>query len=186
MKRVLILLALLCIPATTFAVDPFKEFVRAIEKEYGVHHTGIPWIARAIIKPVMWGSGVSGLKLAEFENVSFESEAAQVRLADFIEQTIGPEWQNVVRVRSRHDNEITYIYMRPTGAKFTLLVVNVEPSEATVVQLNIKPSQLEKWMEDKDTDTFAFKQVRRHRSTGGEIATLVSSDTPGGYSLLVP
>lgn len=186
MKRLLILLVLLCIPATTFAADPFKDIVRAIEKEYRVHHTGIPWFARVIIKPAMWGSGVSGLKLAEFENVSLNSTGSQIRLAEFVERNIGPEWQNIIRIRSRHANEITYIYMRPEGPRFTMLVVNVEPSEACVVQVKLKPSQLEKWTNDADDGTLAIKQIHRRRSGGTETATLISSDTPGGYSLLVP
>jgi len=185
MKRIFVLFLLMCIPATTFAADPFKDIVRAMEHEYGVHHSGLPWFARAFMKPALWRSGVSGLKVANFENVSFSIGTPQLRIADCIERTIGPEWQNVVRVHSRHDNEITYIYMRPNGPRFTMLVVSVESHEATVVQMTLKLEELAKWVDDKDRDARAWKQAHRH-SSAPETAALISSDTPGGYSLIVP
>lgn len=187
MKRILVLLMLLCIPAVSFAADPFKDIVKAIEQEYGVRHTGIPWFARAMMKPVMWGSGVGGLKIAEFGNASFTNEGSQARLAAVIERTVGPEWQQMIRVRSRNDNEITYIYVRPLGPKFSMLIVSVESNEANVVQMNINPKQIERWM--NDTDEMAKSQVH-HRNSGPPKAedseVLISSNTPGGYGILVP
>ena len=188
MKRIFVIILLLCIPVASFASDPFKNIVKAIENEYGVHHHGIPWFARAIIKPAMWGSGVSGLKVADFENVSLKSEEAQRRVAEVIEQTVGPEWQQIVRVRSLHSHETTYIYVRPMGPKFTMLVVNVEPNEAAVVQMNLNPNQLQRWV--NDTDEMA-KSQHHHRpqdvvAAGWAPEVLISSNTPGGYGIVVP
>jgi len=186
MKRICVFM-LLCVPVAGFAADPFKEIVKAIEQKCGVRHTGIPWFARAMMKPVMWGYGFGGLKIAEFENCPSTGEGSQARLANAIERTVGPEWQQMVRVRSRYDNETVYIYVRPLGQKFAVLIVTVEPSEANVVQLNINPRQLERWIDD--TGEMAKSQVR-HRKNGrpraGETEVLISSNTPGGYGILVP
>lgn len=188
MKRTLIVVLLLCIPASSFAADPFKDIVRAIEREYGVRHHGIPWFARVVMKPAMWGSGTSGLKLAEFENGSFRGEDKQSRVAEVIERTVGPEWQQIVRIRSRVDNETTYIYVRPEGQRITMLIASVESNEAEVVQITLKPDQFEKWADD--TGAMAKTKIK-HREPGRtkditESALLVSSDTPGGYEIIVP
>lgn len=189
MKRLVLLAMLICVPMASFAADPFKEIVKAIEQEYGVRHQGIPWFARAIMKPVMWGSGVSGLKLAEWENVSFTGEGSHDRLVAVIERTVGPEWQQMVRVRSRREGETTYIYVRPTDTKLAMLVVNIEANEAEVVQMNLKPSKLDKWLKDED-ELAMTRHSRRHpgetvaKSRTDEV--LISSNTPGGYGILVP
>jgi hypothetical protein len=189
MKRFLMCLLVLCIPVTSFAADPFKLIVKAIEQEYGVRHQGIPWVARVVMKPVLWGSGVSGLKLAEWENVSFAGEGSHDRLVAVIERTVGPEWQQVVRSRSRREGESTYIYVRATDAKLTMLIVNVEPAEAEVVQVNLSPKQLEQWMEDKDELAMVHHKRRKSEGRAGRDRTsevLISSNTPGGYGMLVP
>lgn len=188
MKRILVLAILLSVPLSSFAADPFKDIVKAIEQEYGVRHHGIPWFARAIIKPALWGSGMSGLKLAEWENVSFGAGGSHDRLVAVIEGTVGPEWQQMVRVRSLHEGETTYIYVRPTDTKFTMLIVNIEANEGQVVQMNLNPSQLDEWLNDGDEVAMA-----RHGHHSNETVAksrpdevLISSSTPGGYDILVP
>jgi hypothetical protein len=189
MKRTLVAIILLCIPASSFAADPFKAVVKAIEHEYEVHHHGIPWYAHMIVKPAMWVSGVKGFKLAEFENCSFGDEEKQARVADVIERTAGLEWQRIVRVRSRADNETVYIYVKPDGQRFTMLVVSVESNEAVIVQMTLKLSRLEKLLSD-NTDAIARSQTRHRepvrRGETAEAALLVTSDTPGGYGIIVP
>ncbi len=186
MKRALVLSLLLFLPVASFAADPFKQIVKAIESEYGVRHTGIPWFARVVMKPAMFGSGVSGLKVAEFERGAFRGEASQERVATVVERTVGPEWQRMVRVRSRAGNETTYIYVRPSGQRFTMLIVSVESSEAAVVQMTLNPKQAKKWMDDTDEMALAQVKHRTARNEPAEVAALVSSETPGGYQILVP
>lgn len=184
MKRILLPVLLLCLPVAGFAGDSFKQIVKTIEHEYGVRHTGIPWYARMMMKPAMVGSGVSGLKVAEFENVSFRHEGAPERIARVVEQVIGPEWQRVIRVRSRRDKETTYIYFRPQGARFTMLIVSAEADEGAVVQMTINEREFEKWA--RNTEVMAKSQVRHRGQTAPETASLVTPETPGGYAILVP
>lgn len=188
MRRILVLLLLICLPAAAFAADPFKNIVKAVEREYGVRHHGVPWFARVFFKPALWGSGVSGLKIAEFEHGSLRDQSSHARIADTIERTVGPEWQQIVRIRSRADNETVYVYVRPSGEHLTMLVASVEQDEASVVQMTMNPTRFAKWTED--TEFMAVGQ-RKHRnrkeeSENTQTLTLVSSNTPGGYGILVP
>jgi hypothetical protein len=48
-------------------------------------------------------------------------------------------------LRSGHE-ETTFVYMRMEGHDCKLLIANIESKEATVVQLQLNPEALQKWM----------------------------------------
>jgi hypothetical protein len=51
-------------------------------------------------------------------------------------------------VRSNGDGESTLIYANPNGGKMRLLIVNIEASEATVVELNISDRAIKGWLKE--------------------------------------
>jgi len=53
-----------------------------------------------------------------------------------------------VRVRSRDDGETTLIYTSPSENKLRMMIVNLEPSEATVVELNLSERAIERWLKE--------------------------------------
>ena len=132
MKSLRVLLLIFCASTLAFAADPeFKGIVRSIEHTYGVHHLHIPFLGVAMffVRP----SGVHGLKLAVFEGFHPPTDSSD--LTHVIESSLGPGWYPFVRVRTngKRDGETTLIYANPNGNRMRMMIVNLEPSEAVVV-----------------------------------------------------
>jgi hypothetical protein len=151
----LVLILVLILGATTLASAGDHEFrgvVHAIEGNYGVHHMRIPLLGFALffVRP----EGISGLKLAVFEN--FHSPAAAADLSRLVEDSLGPEWHPFIRVKARdnggNEGETTLIYANPTGGTMRMMIVNIESSEATVVELKLNERTIRKWLSDTDEE----------------------------------
>jgi len=145
MKSLRVILLLVC--CTTFAFGRDREFrgvVNAIEHTYGVHHLHIPLMGVALFfaRP----EGVSGLHLAVIEG--FEAPADSEEVSRVVENSLGEGWYPFVRVRSRDDGETTLIYANPSGGKMRMMIVNLEPSEATVVELNLSERAIKAWLSE--------------------------------------
>jgi len=55
-----------------------------------------------------------------------------------------------VQTLSAKDKEQTYIFLRNAGEKFNVLVITIEPRDATVVQVTVSPKNLALLMKDPD------------------------------------
>lgn len=159
MRKPLIALALLvglsplCAPARAKDGADFGDVVKLIERHYGARHRGIPLIARAGIgvarKLTRYGE-YGSFKLAVFEDQDFSADARgqlQARLRAAME----PFWSPLVQVRAERDSEQTYVYARDAGKFFKILVVSIQPRDATVVQADISPQKLALLMKDPDS-----------------------------------
>jgi len=140
---------ILALSASTFALgaDPeFKGIVHSIEHTYGVHHTHIPFVGLAMFfaRP----AGVHGFKLAVFEGFQPPTDSADIRRV--IETSLGPGWYPFVRVQSKgeSDGETTLIYTYPCGNKLRMMIVNLEPSEAVVLKMELNEHAIEKWLKE--------------------------------------
>jgi len=140
---------ILALSASTFALgaDPeFKGIVHSIEHTYGVHHTHIPFVGLAMFfaRP----AGVHGFKLAVFEGFQPPTDSADIRRV--IETSLGPGWYPFVRVQSKGktDGETTLIYTYPCGNKLRMMIVNLEPSEAVVLKMELNEHAIEKWLKE--------------------------------------
>jgi hypothetical protein len=145
MKSLRVVLFLLC--CTTFALGRDREFrgvVSAIEHTYGIHHMHIPLLGVAMF--FAGPEGVSGLHLAVFEGFNTPADTDDVRRV--VENSLGEGWFPFVRVRSRDNGETTLIYANPSGAKMRMMIVNLEPSEATVVELNLSERAMKAWLRE--------------------------------------
>lgn len=147
MKSLRVLVLVFC--ASTFALgaDPeFKGIVHSIEHTYGVHHTHIPFLGLAsfFARP----AGVHGFQLAVFEGFQPTADSAEIRRV--IETSLGPGWYPFVRVQSKseHDGETTLIYTYPCGNKLRMMIVNLEPSEAVVLKMELSEHAIEKWLKE--------------------------------------
>jgi hypothetical protein len=147
----LALIFVLLLGAATLASAGDHEFrgvVHAIEGNYGVHHMRIPLLGFALffVRP----EGISGLKLAVFEN--FHSPTAAADLSRLVEDSLGPDWHPFIRVKARdnggNEGETTLIYANPTGGTMRMMIVNIEPSEATVVELKLNEHTIRRWLSD--------------------------------------
>ena len=129
----------------------FKGIVRAIESNYGVHHMRIPLLG--VVLFLARPDGFGGMKLAVFEG--FPAHADISELSRLVEGTLGPAWHPFVRVRSKNgtgNGESTVIYMNPAEGNTRMLVVNIEPSEASVVELKVNKKTMQEWFHDADQD----------------------------------
>jgi hypothetical protein len=138
-------LVVICAAVSAFGADrEFRGVVNAIEANYGVHHLHIPLLGFALF--FARAEGASGVKLAVFDN--FPAPAASVEISRIVEKSLGPGWYPFVRVRSQADRETTLIYTNPSTGKMRLMVVNIEPSEATVVELSLSERDIKKWLKE--------------------------------------
>jgi len=159
MKFVRVSLLLLCAAPLAVAGDnEFRGVVHAIEGTYGVHHTHIPLLGAMMFfaRP----AGVGGIKLAVFENFEMPAEAAD--FSRVVESTLGPDWHPFVRVRSRSDGETTLIYTNPSGSRMRMMIVNLEPSEATVVELNLSERAIRHWLKEPGEEADGESGHHRH------------------------
>ncbi len=161
------LLFVVCSSALSFAGDPdassgfhgheFDGVVHAIEDHYGVRHMRIPFLSFAMsfaARP----AGVSGMRLAVFEdfhpssasmheNASLNSSASE-DLQHVVERSLGPDWHLFVRTRTQDDSDDTLIYVNLGEAKLQMMIVTIEPNEATVVEMNLSDRALKKWLDE--------------------------------------
>lgn len=157
MKSLRIALLVLCSATLAFGADhEFRSVVHAIEAHYGVRHMHIPLLGAALffVRP----EGVSGLKLAVFEN--FNGPTSREDISRVVEGSLGPGWYPFVRVRSKDDGETTLIYANPSDGKLRMMIVNVEPSEATVVELKLSDRGIRQWL--KEPEEAAESQSHHH------------------------
>lgn len=145
MKSLRLAVFVLCVSGVALAGDhEFRGVVNAIEDHYGVHHMHIPLLGVAMFfaRP----EGVSGMKLAIFEDFHGRSDTAEV--SRLVEHSLGEGWFPFVRVHSRSDKETTLIYACPEGGNFRMLIVNLEPDEATVIEFRLSDRAIKRWMKE--------------------------------------
>jgi hypothetical protein len=121
----------------------FNTVVKVLETRYGRHHHGIHglWLA----KPFLIGSGVSGLKMAEFRELQvrgYESESLKEELG----RTLGTEWAPFIETWERQ-GEWSVIYAKASGRGMTMLIVTAEPGDTvTLLQVNVSGKAGDKWV----------------------------------------
>ena len=123
-----------------------KTVVRLLESRYSVHHHGVPalWLA----KPFMFGSGIGGLKIAEFKNFRVPASDAP-NLQQEVNRALGSEWFPFVETWSKSENEWSVIYARQAGDKMQLLVVTSEEDDGlTLVQMNVSGKARDEWFHE--------------------------------------
>ena len=64
----------------------------------------------------------------------------------------------VIQTLSAKTEEQTYIFLRSAGEKFNVLVITIEPREATVVQVTLSPKNLALLMKDPEGTGKAITQ----------------------------
>ena len=161
MKSLRVILLVLCASTFAFGADPeFRGIVRSIEHTYGVHHTHIPFLGLAafLARP----AGVHGLKLAVFEGFQPPTDSAELRRT--IESSLGPGWYPFVRVQSKNksDGETTLIYTYPSGNKLRMMIVNLEPSEAVVLKMELSEHAIEKWLKEPGEEADGHSSRHHH------------------------
>lgn len=139
--------------------DDFKSVVKMIEQFYKVKHQGIPFLAKAGMKVATTAARIKGgqakriaeagsIKLAVFEDQDFDGDFIKFRGS--LNGALNLTWMPVIQTLSATSQEQTYIFLRNAGEKFNVLVITIEPREATVVQATLSPKNLALLMKDPE------------------------------------
>lgn len=149
-----LIVAMLAAPAqNAFAKDDFGRIVHHIEANYHVHrqHRWVMGLAGFTVK--FWHvAGVKSFKGAIFENQPFVNAASDTRFDEIVRAAMDSGWQPLVQSWDRHSGERTYVYAQEVSSKkgsdMKLLVVNLEPSEAVVLQVKVDSKKLNEFIEE--------------------------------------
>ncbi len=90
-------------------------------------------------------NGVSGLRMAIFEDVDSDRKPLGQDFDAFVKQTVGADREPFVRVRSRNGEQV-YIYLQPKGSKAELLLIAAEKHDAVVMKMRLDPDKLQEWV----------------------------------------
>ena len=140
-----ILLTGLLLTATLSAADrEFRDVVDSISNRVHARPLHIPFFGLVnMVTFVARPAGARHIDLAVWENLDCQMGDAR-ELAASIKASVGGNWKPFVQARER--GEVTFVYMRPEGNDWRLLVVSVERHEATVVQIQLNADGLERWV----------------------------------------
>ena len=153
--RIFIATLLICtfagpaLPATK--EDDFNSVVKMIERFYKVKHMGIPFLARAGMKMATTAARIKGgaakriaeagsIKLAVFEDQSFAGDSVKFRSA--LNSELLETWMPLIQTLSGKSEEQVHIFLRSDGDKYKVLVITIEPHDATVVQVTLSEKNL--------------------------------------------
>jgi hypothetical protein len=130
-------------PKAARASDPeFDAITKHIKTFYQAKRVSIPFLGLAnffvkIVRP----AGVKSFKVAIFEGLNFTGGKTDTELGTVIRSALSPEWQPLVRARSR-GGERLYAYAREEGENIKLMVVTIDRSDAVVARVKLSPRRL--------------------------------------------
>jgi hypothetical protein len=154
-------------PRDVFASDDFSNIVRYIESQYHVRRNYPFLMGLAGMAARAWpGAGVKDVKIALFEDQHLLQTASDRELDELVQAVGNSGWQPLVKSFSRRSGDHSYIYAKPEGRYLSLLIVNVEPSEAEIVQVKVDPSKLEEFINDHSGRAHGG---HKHQSEGMEF-----------------
>jgi len=147
--QIALLAALTCFPfSAASGGDPdFGDLVRRLEAELGVEATRVPMMGVSNVFLRFAGpAGAGGLKLAVFESTGPADAVRALRFQEFVRENLGERWRPFVRVYSRAGGEAVSIYFRAHKSRVRLLMAALEDNEATLIQMDLDPKRLARWL----------------------------------------
>lgn len=162
---VLLMAAAFSLAPRAAAADDFGRIVHHIEAQYHVHrqHRFVMGLAGFVVKFYHF-AGVKSLKGAIFENQPFLNAGADTQFEDVVRRALDSGWQPMVQSWNRHTGERTYIYAQDLGKDMKVLIVNLEPSEAVVLQVKMDPRKFTDFVEQATAGHNNRDDVRRAES----------------------
>jgi hypothetical protein len=146
-RHLLVLALLLGVSCVARSGDhDFDSTAKEIEAHYGVCRTHIPLLGMASFFARPWG--LSGFKMAVFEDVDISPRSSKKDLESLIESKLSPDWQLFVRDASRRNDETTLIYAGVEQRHARMMIVAVESSEVTLMYMKVSDRAMKKWIED--------------------------------------
>lgn len=149
-RRGIEILLVIALAVPCFAGDrEFKSVVSAIEADYNTKHVRIPLLGFATFcLHAARTPGTSGLKIAVFDHLNLPADSTPYDFERKVAASLGSDWRPVVRVRSHGDGPFTLIFANAGENKMKMMIVEMQSDQATVVQVTLKESDIQKWIHD--------------------------------------
>ncbi len=144
------LAAMLVLAASAaFAADAgFDRLVKAVETQFEVRHTNVPLMGLAnFVLKVARPAGTSGMKLAIFEDLRIPDDADPYELDRMMER-VSAGLRPIIRVYSRRDHELTYIYAGESGKTTKMLIATFSREDAVVVEMKVNLERLARMLNE--------------------------------------
>ena len=124
----------------------YEQIVKHLKIKYKAKKVKIPfmWLARFAVS-VVRPAGVKSFSVTVFEKLQFSRDALDREMQDAMRNSLGNEWDPILRVRSR-DREQVYMYMREAGENMKIMLVTIDKDEAVVVRATFSPERLADFM----------------------------------------
>jgi len=151
-RRAIEILLVIALAVPCFAGDrEFKSVVQAIEMDYGVKQMHIPFLGFATFCLHAAGTpGTSGFKLAVFQHLKRPAGSTTAQFERGVAGALGSDWRPIVRVRSHGEKQFTVIYADTAGKDMKMMIVALDPDQATIVQVKLRESDVKKLMNDPE------------------------------------
>ena len=144
MNRRILALALFALAALPLRAD-FNDVVREVSSQHGLHRVTIPFLGLA--RFVVWivhPEGVHDFQLATFEGRGGDDIDGPA-IGELLARNAGAGFRPIVRVQShRRGSEWTFIYVRPVGETFELMVATHDHRDTTVVRAVVDVDRLQR------------------------------------------
>jgi hypothetical protein len=141
--------------AIAFSVAPAgdREF-NLIAHHLELHSHGrralMPFLGVAnLFAPITRPAAFRRLKVASFDSPSL-SEFGDERLAEIIRGSLGPAWRPLLRHQIRRTGEQAYIFFRASETSQELIIVEVNSTEAILIQAALEPEQFARYLARPD------------------------------------
>jgi hypothetical protein len=143
------LLTLLAAPAAAGDAD-FHAIVRGVESGYGVHRVNIPLfgLARFAVH-IAQPEGVKDFDMAIFDTPDGPPSDLS-RFDAIIKRAGGRQWSAAIRVHSRRSGEWVYVYARPEGRDWRMLIATFQPTETVILEARVDPEFLANALDDPE------------------------------------
>jgi hypothetical protein len=149
---------MLCGVIGSAADREFRDVVDSISNRVHARPLHIPMFGLVnFVAAVARPAGTKHIDLAVWEDLDWRSGDTR-DMAESIRASVGGSWKPFVHSRSAQ--EVVSIYARPEGSDWRLLVVSVERHEATVVQLQLNPDALQRWITLPREYAFGHRRVK--------------------------
>ena len=150
-KKMLTVLALSLLvfslsPAAIAKPTEYDLVIRHLRTKYKAKKVGIPFmsLARAIVA-IAHPAGVKAFKITVFKGLQFSRENLDREMQTALRETFGPEWEPILRVRSREGEQV-YMYMRESGQDVKINLVTIDKENAAVIRATFDPDKLIEFM----------------------------------------
>ena len=129
--------------------DPYGRLVKNLEANYHARRISVPFMGLANFVLKFWHpAGVKSLKLTVFGEVSPLPDATGPSFDSALKAAVGPDWQPVVRVYSKADQQWVYVYLMEERKDVKILVATHSERQGVIAQVKFNPEKLAEFVQN--------------------------------------